>query len=326
MDNEERSSEHLPVPSSPFTVLPGGGLALFSQFEYSFGDESSVQDLVQASRIKTAEQALFLVLLYSRMQEDQRGYNAVNLVKEFLRLGIFVKEHVLHLYRMQSEHVRIHSPIFSFEVLAGLTHEEKHVLSFDDLVSLACEFKLINSQDVHHLMYRFYDKENELPYELLKAWHDDCSTKKHPKMRLRGKEEALVALALYERKPEDVPLDEALERMRDMSRREPGSHGIPRYLSLCWHIAGEDQGKQERVIDEIAQIINASITPGYGCNAYEASTLLGWILEDAAIPVLLRLKLERRVERYAQEIGKYFSNLVADLNTPFERDRNEQLF
>ncbi|MEN9337812.1 MAG: hypothetical protein RIQ41_126 [Candidatus Parcubacteria bacterium] len=265
---ETHNSDNLPLLIN--STLPKGGLAaLHSDSDDPLGNYGdNAEAIFLQNNITTFNGLVGLVLMMTRF-----GDKAVTLwlFAEGWRRGIVTKEQLAQLYLSQDLYVRIGPhPILKlddmWQIPVRAQHRstgKEHTLAIgftqEEIIGLANQVLDIHPSDVGIFFGQwFYNSNKPLPFskEFLLNYYDHRG---YSAYKPSGKLGALIAIALFNTYPGEVSEDDVLNQARSLAYIEPESHGIFRYISLAFAVAGDDERKRKRVIDGWVDIISTLI-------------------------------------------------------------------
>lgn len=290
------------LDSHALTLLPGGGLA-FLEGGDDFLDEDWQKNVVPRLRFQNKQQMLLTLIALFPLLTHHRWCAVLGALVE---RGDVEKEDLFFLYRSQSPDVRVHSPYITLKDMWAIGADT--LLTKEDLVALAEEVVTIDVDDVNFFLGgggMFYRSANPFSNTFLKHWYKE--TKRF--FAGSGKLASLIALALYEKNPNEVRFDSIEEKVVELARRSPGDHGISRYVGLLYMIAQDEKDgfKQallkKRIHTTIAAIVVESLRSASSMSFYEGELLLTYFLEGDDIPKEDKQKIRIIVQHECDQIA-----------------------
>lgn len=277
------SRDLIPLDSQALTLLPGGGLA-FLEGSDDFLDEDWQRNVVPRLQFQNKQQMLLTLIALSPLLTHHR-WCAV--VEALVKRGDVGKEELLFLYRSQSPDVRVRSPYITLKDMWAIGGDT--LFTKEDLVSLAEEIITIDVDDINFFLGgggMFYRSANPFSSTFLSHWYKET---KHF-FAGSGKLASLIALALYEKNPHEVQFDSIEKKVTELARRNPGDHGISRYVGLLYMIARDEKDRfrqallSKRIHTTLASIVVETLRSGSSMSFYEAELLMRYFLEGEDIP------------------------------------------
>lgn len=170
--------------------------------------------------------------------------------------------------------------------------------------------------DVHHVdlvlffQHWFYGQNNPVRCSetFLKHWFEKTG---ELFSEVDGKIASLIAIAYQRAYPEKVNLDEIIDRFSKLSQSSPNSHGIFRYMSLAFAIAGDNKEQKAKVLEAWTVSIIGMITGGK--SLFRGAQLsIEILIRTREIPEEDKKRALRRIHRVARETAQSYMKLVAD--------------
>ncbi len=250
-------------------ILPTGGIAAFQ--DNSFLLDDNALEIFQRLKIENTE-ALMSVFMMTHSFHDKQV--AEELLALGMNKGIIGKDELVTLYRMQTPEKREEHPLLTLEMLWNISHHSsgnktdaplhpnQYPFEKEDIVLLANEFIRIHQRDIWMFFGSWFYRDTELPFSeaFLSYWYEKTGGP-FPEV-CDGKTASLIAIAFQRKYPMRVTLDDVTKRLIILSERNPHDHGIYRYCSLCFLIAGDDTGKRTKVLEAWVSSITCMIDHG----------------------------------------------------------------
>lgn len=181
----------------------------------------------------------------------------------------------------------------------------------EEMLALANQVISVSHQDLYTIFQQwFYRSSEEIPLskEFFVYWWKVTGDSVND---VDGKIASLLAIAFQNKYPEEVSLDETIKRFTSLSHRRPESHGVFRYLSLCFLIAGENKAHKQKVIDIWVRQIEDMICGGK--SLYRGAQLsIEFFISEKNISESVKAKALKKINRTAKSVAKSYTNLVAD--------------
>lgn len=170
--------------------------------------------------------------------------------------------------------------------------------------------------DVHHVdlvlffQHWFYGQNNPVrcSENFLKHWFKETG---EIFSTVDGKIASLIAIAYQSAHHESVNLDEIISRFSKLSQSSPNSHGIFRYLSLAFEIAGDDNEQRAKVLEAWVVSIIGMITGGKSLFG-GAQLSIEILIRTREIPEKDKKQALRRIHEVARDTAQSYMKLVAD--------------
>lgn len=273
--------------------------------------------LIEKNGIRTRGQLLGFILF-------MHSFGNTTLVKHLaasgIARGLFSKEDLVTLYKRQVPESRTRNglitltDIWEIPQLALSKERRAETLPMDwfskgDIIRLAEETIDVNPVDLELLFgtWSYTGANGALSKSFLEYWYHKTG---HPLGGdVDGKVAALIAIALHEAYPESVVLEGVLERFKNLSRSKPHSHGIFRYLSLAFWIAGKDKTKKQVVLDVWVENIIYMICSGRALFR-GAQLSLEILIREKGISKRDKARALRKIRNVARDVAKDYHNLV----------------
>ena len=313
-----------------FSLIPGGGTSLSSGQDFLLEDWA--RDIIKQQSFSSPSQwASWVLACRGLLTKSQFEY----LLRELVAISFLGKNEVILLYRMQSPEVRTQSPYLTIEGMwklhvGGITSDDifpvrengSQLFTKEELLILANEYVTISPHDVRMFLRGwFYRDENLLSLPFLTYWYTSDSG------YLDGKDKALLAITYYEKKRKTLSKNkgtwrrvffrEIQERVANLARSDPESHGLPGYISLLYALAQDTLTKakrremEEQIADIIAHMIIEAIRPEGRCSLYQTQTLLYFQLSDPMIPSADKKKILEKVNHACKEFASQYMSFVS---------------
>ncbi|OGG61251.1 hypothetical protein A3C87_01485 [Candidatus Kaiserbacteria bacterium RIFCSPHIGHO2_02_FULL_49_34] len=215
----------------------------------------------------------------------------INLLRAALHGGGIGLNDIVELYTLQSELVRTEYTSLTLMELRDLG------VSLQDIVALANATISLCVRDATRLLYGKGGAQS-LSLEFHTYWH--CRYRS-----LSGKAAALNAIAYYHAQKACAGgslsndtlaklTKELLVQVDYWAHREPDSHGIPRYMSLIYHVLQEISSKhvRYRFMQKVEDMVVQLLTPKHGSDFLSLEFMVRAYLQD---PHLLSKKRRQRI-------------------------------
>jgi hypothetical protein len=313
------ANEHNPenLPALLDGIMAEGGLKIFG------GDDTNplgsyfqqAEDIFDRMSIMNAKQLISAILLVHSL-DDARTVGF--LLAEGMKRGLLHKGDLATMYLWQSESTRTLKPLLTLDDLWQIPHRafpRRHDdqtplaagFTREEIIALAERVKEIHQSDITTFFQQWFYRSNKpLPFskEFLLRYYDDRGWN-----RPSGKLAALVAIALFNTYPECVTMSDIKERMLNLAERNPESHGIFRYLSLMFCIAGEDEEKRKFAIDAYVElaitIVRKSVSyfPG-------PSMAIEFFLGESGITASEKKAGMRKIHKACKEKAQVYADII----------------
>lgn len=295
-----------------------GGIKILESDNFDLRD--GAEKIFKNCKITNAEELMSVVLMVHAFGNSD---HVVFLFEIGLRLGILTKTNLIQMYLMQSEAAHKYGPILTFEKMARISQfafpiargKENIVpvqwITKEEMLALANQVISISHQDLYTIFQQwFYRTEVEIPLskEFFAYWWKVTGDSVN---NVDGKIASLLAIAFQKKYPEEVSLDETIKRFASLSHRRPESHGVFRYLSLCFWIAGKNEAHKQKVTDVWVRQIEDMIRGGK--SLYRGAQLsIEFFISEKNISESVKTKALKKINRTAKSVAKSYTNLVAD--------------
>ena len=312
----QASSSNLPALLQ--NIGQRGGLSLFESDAFDLRDDA--EEVLKNCNVTNTEQLMSVVLMV-------HAFGNASQVEFLLILGLkrgfLTKEDITNLYLMQNESTRLYGPILTFSKMERISQfafprprgEENIVpvnwITKDEMLALANRVISVSRNDLYTIFQQwFYRSDEEIPLskEFFAYW---WKTTGDWTSDVDGKIASLLAIAYQKKYPEEVSLEATIDRFIRLSRHHPESHGIFRYLSLCFWIAGEDEGCKQKVVDAWTQQIEDMICGGKSLFR-GAQMSIEFFIRERNISEEMKAAALLKINRTAVGVAKSYTNLVAD--------------
>lgn len=267
----------------------GGLKALNSLEENIFCLYSYAEDIFKALKILDS-------------QSFWKGYSLVSIslkrehLKYFLltgwKMGYCDFKDLKSLYLIQNKEKRIGNDAFALEDLFSITCWNRDLKSKESLalvqdykqeiLDLANQVISINTCDMYLFFQQWFYRDSSVgdafSIEFYEYWYSK-TTGTFPD--LTGKLGSLFMIAYQAKFPEKDIFSDLLETNKKLIRRDTTSHGIHRYFSLLYMMAGEDSEKIKKISPLWCLLIETLIRKG---DTFHAEFSLEIVLRDVGIP------------------------------------------
>ena len=256
----------------PASISPTGGLIEIEALDGDlFGvNEPSVVKLLDKHNIKTRRDALTFLMIVKSLYASRM---VTFLIGNLIYLRLINIDDVFDLYLSQAEKRMYNS--LTLEDIFQIHHRvddyrkkqngepEKNAVSLDireRIIAVANTVIEVSETDLQMFYEQWYyrTKGTDLSPEFTKHWYDKASNYTD---RNSGRLFSLIAIECHRVAPEHVDLDRILFIVDMLSSHAPDSHGIHRYLGLCFNIAAEDKKKNKKIYSAYTKIVARQITP-----------------------------------------------------------------
>ncbi len=313
------ANEHNPgnLPALLEGVWATGGLKVFGNEEENlFGDYFlETEATFERLSITTAKQLISTILLMHSLDDSRAvGY----LLSEGMKRGLLHKQDLVTMYLWQSESARLHHPLLTLDDLWQIPYRafpRKHddqtplaaAFTQEEIISLAERVKEIHPNDITTFFQQWFYRSNKpLPFskEFLLRYYDNRGWNR-PSEKLAS----LVAIALFNTYPECLTLPDIKERMINLAERNPESHGIFRYLSLMFCVAGKDEEKRKYTIDTYVELVitmvkrSVSYFPG-------PSMAIEFFLEEPGITKAEKKDGIQKIHKACKEKAAVYTDII----------------
>lgn len=287
--------------------------------DQSFDLEDGAAGLMERFNITTKKQLFgFILSMYAFGNRDFISY----LLAEGLKKRLVEKADLVSLYLTQfngqkrSGNLITLSDIWVIPQRAFPKKKENDLLpmlwfSQDEILDLADAVL-----DVHHVdlelffKHWFYNQENPVrcTENFLKYWFEKTG---ETFSNVSGKVAALIAIAYQSAYPENVNLDEIIDRFSKLCQSEPRSHGRFRYLSLAFMMAANNNGQKAKILE--AWVVSIIEMIAGGRSLFTGAQLsIEILIRTQEIPEKDKKRALRRIHRVARETAQSYMKLVAD--------------
>ena len=307
------------LPSLFSEILEVGGLRMLHTNENIFMNSESVEELFKRHSITTTK--TFFGLLFAMNTFGEQSLVEPLLVEGYKR-GLLKKEDLVLLYLSQSESVRAQMhPLLTLKELWGIPHKATldtykvkdaapsiPRFSKEEIIALANQVVHVHSSDIEMFFQGwFYRRDEPFPFtkEFLTHWFN---YNWYEVYRPDGKIESLIAIALFQTYPECITQNEVTEKMYELSERDPTSHGIHRYCSLSFWMAGEDTEKRQKAIDGYVESIIMMIQKSV--MAHDAQFAIELLLEEPGITKAEKVAAVGRIQKVCNVKARTYTDIV----------------
>lgn len=283
MSNAVIDSEDIPFGDDkkyslivPASISPTGGLIEIEALGGSMFDvnEPSVAALLDKHNIKTKRDALMFLMIVKSLHDSRI---VTFLIGNLIYLGLINMDDVFELYLAQAEKQMYNS--LTLEDIFQIHHRvddyrkkengerETNAVSLDireRIIAVANRVIEVSETDLQLFYEQWYyrTERTDLSPEFTRHWYDQ-SLSRHVKIHSEGKLFSLIAFECHRVAPDHVTLDDLFRIISDLCMSSPESHGIHRYLGLCFRIANDDKEKTKLVYLKSAEVITDMIKSGH---------------------------------------------------------------
>jgi hypothetical protein len=245
-------------------ILKEGGLAILETGTDSSLFEESVDEVFRIHNISSKQE----LLTFTFMLNTFGKHTLVEplLVKGY-KLGLLTKDDLTALYLSQSKEARTTKPFITLQNLWDIPFKAIHemaksectspslVFTKEELLLLANRVVSVHISDLNLIFKNwFYRIDGPLPLErrFLLYWFKLTMDQSYEP---EGKVASLIAIALFNTYPEEIDQGAIINKIHTLAYTDPSSHGIYRYCSLSFAIAGNDVQMRRKAIDSYVNFI-----------------------------------------------------------------------
>lgn len=325
----EHTSRNLPalldgiLPTGGLQILDDGDINPLGEYDYQ------AENIFARLNITTTKQLISATLLVHSLQDYRSsGY----LLAEGMKRGLLSKQDLATMYLWQSESVRLYSPLLTLDNLWQIphrafprAHDDTTPLSAgftrEDIIALAERVQEIAHSDLTMFFQQwFYRSEKPFPFskEFMLRYY-----KNKERREIDGKIESLIAIALSYTYPEELKFEEIKEKMLELARHDPDSHGIYRYLGLIFWVAGNNQKKRKLAIaaytELVITMVNKSLRyfPG-------PSFAVEMFMEEPGIPAEEKIEGLKAINGALREKAKVYLEIARTVRKELRKVESSQ--
>jgi hypothetical protein len=290
-------------------ILPQGGLAALKHEDLIF--DSSAPEVLARLGVDSKQK---LLSAYLALQIFENPHIAKDVLVCGMKDGHINKDDLITLYSAQSPEKRALRPLITLENIweicchARVSEKDEPLITKETIIELANRYVEVNASDVEMFMMQWFYRgdENPLSEDFLVHWYKESG---HLHSPCGGKCASLVAIRLHEVNPNQVKLNEVIQRFADLARTNPYDHGIHRYLWLAMSIAGEDVKQRRSVIDKWIEATESQINAGVS-GEQQAEFSIGMLASSTDLTAQEKHRALMKLHDYVDERVQSLQTLI----------------
>lgn len=306
----------------PIHTKTGGLTALNSVTENSFDLSDYAIDIFKALKINSRES---FWKNYPLVSISLKNNILIHFFTEGCKMGYCNFEDLKSLYLIQDKDKRDSHEAFTLKDLFSIacwypnskevnTNEAVTKNHKQEILDLANQVISINACDMYLFFQQWFYRDSSIgdafSIEFYEYWYSK-TTGTFPD--LTGKLGSLFMIAYQAKFPEKDIFSDLLETNEKLIRRDTTSHGIHRYFSLLYMIAGEDSEKMKKISPLWCLLIETLVRKG---DTFHAEFSLEIVSRDVGIPKeqrdLICSEVIKSCRSFREEITKFLGKVSTE--------------